>query len=235
MRPVVGVTTYREQARWGTWDRVADLLPARYTDAVVRAGGVPVLVPPVAGTASEVVGRLDALLLAGGADVDPARYGAPAHAEVTVVRPDRDAAELEAFRTALERDLPVLGVCRGLQVMNVALGGDLVQHLPDLLPDSPHRGGPAEFARQRVTVSGGSALATVLGESVDVDCYHHQALATLGAGMHVVARAADGTVEAVEVAGHRFVVGVQWHPEESDDTRLFEALVGAAAAVRGER
>lgn len=235
MRPVIGLTTYREQARWGTWDRQADLLPARYADSVLRAGGVPVLVPPIEGIAAELVRTLDGLVLSGGADIEPSRYGATPHPSVTVVRPDRDAAEIEAFHAALDADLPVLGVCRGLQVMNVALGGDLVQHLPDVVVDANHRGGPSEFARQRVALDAGSRLRDVLGDATDVDCYHHQALARLGRDLRVVAHADDGTIEAVEVEGRRFVVGVQWHPEESDDVRLFTALVDAATRARAAR
>jgi putative glutamine amidotransferase len=230
MRPVIGITTYREDARWGTWHRPADLIAAVYTDAILAAGGCPVLLPPIGGVAAEVVSRVDGLLLAGGADIDPTRYAAVPHETVTVVRPDRDASELELLDAAIAAHRPVLGVCRGAQILNVAAGGDLVQHLPDVLDGVNHRLGPGEFVRQRVRLLPGSRLATALGDAVDVDCYHHQAINRLGTGLAAVGSADDGTIEAVELADRDFVIGVQWHPEESTDLRLFASLVAAARA-----
>jgi gamma-glutamyl-gamma-aminobutyrate hydrolase PuuD len=142
MRPLIGISTYREQARWGTWDVPAILLPASYADAVADAGGEPVLLPTGA-VSAEVVGRLDGLVMAGGADIDPARYGRPAGPRTTVLRPERDESELIALQAALDRDLPLLAICRGMQLLNVALGGDLVQHLPDVEHTGIHDPGAA--------------------------------------------------------------------------------------------
>lgn len=230
-RPLIGISTYREQARWGNWDLPAVLLPAAYADAVAECGGEPVLLP-TGSVSAEVVQRLDGLVLAGGADVDPARYGQPPGAHTTVVRPERDAAELGLLEAALERDLPLLAVCRGMQLLNVLLGGDLVQHLPDVPTAGMHSGGPGEFARRQVTTAPGTALAGLLGPAAPADCHHHQALDRVAGGLTPAAWAEDGVLEAVEAAGSRFCVGVQWHPEAGEgpatDHRLFGALVEAA-------
>jgi anthranilate synthase component 2/putative glutamine amidotransferase len=231
VRPVIGITTYREQARWGSWDLPAVLLPAGYADAVHAAGGEPVLLPTGAGSAG-VLDVLDGVLLAGGADVEPARYGAPAEQRTTVVRPDRDAAEVAVLTTALERDRPVLAVCRGMQLLNVVRGGTLLQHLPDVPGAAVHDPGPGEFATRRVRTAEGSRLRELLGERLGVDCHHHQALGRLGTGVRATAVADDGTVEGVELDGAAGVLGVQWHPEVGPDTRLFAALVEAAAVAR---
>jgi anthranilate synthase component 2/putative glutamine amidotransferase len=223
---LIGVTTYREQARWGAWDVPAVLLPASYADAVAGSGGEPVLLPTGAGTA-DVVARLDGLVLAGGADVDPTRYGS-APGPHTLPRPDRDAAELAVLQAALDRDLPLLAICRGMQLLNVALGGDLVQHLPDLPGAGSHQLAPGLFVRREVRTVPGSLLDRLLGPSPAVDCHHHQALGRIAAGLTPSARAEDGVVEAVEAAGRRFCVGVQWHPEAGADPRLFAALVDEA-------
>ena len=226
MRPLIGISTYREQARWGAWDVPAVLLPASYADAVAESGGEPVLLPTGSVTA-EVVARLDGLVLAGGADVDPARYGAVPGPH-TVARPDRDAAELSVLQAALDRDLPLLAICRGMQLLNVALGGDLVQHLPDVPGSGSHQLAPGLFARREVRTLDGSVLAGLLGPGPAVDCHHHQALGRIATGLTPSAWAEDGVVEAVEIAGRRFCVGVQWHPEAGADPRLFAALMDAA-------
>ncbi len=174
-RPLIGISTYREQARWGYWDVPAVLLPATYADAVAECGGEPVLLPTGAISAA-VVARLDGLILAGGADVDPARYGQSPGPNTTVVRPERDEAELAVLAAALERDLPLLAICRGMQLLNVLLGGDLVQHLPDVPTAGLHSGGPGVFARREVTTAPGTALADLLGPAAPADCHHHQAL-----------------------------------------------------------
>jgi anthranilate synthase component 2/putative glutamine amidotransferase len=231
VRPLIGISTYREQARWGTWDVPAVLVPATYVDAVAEAGGEPVLLPTGAATA-DVVARLDGLLLAGGADVDPARYGQPAGAHTTVVRPDRDAAELAALLAALDRGMPLLAICRGMQLLNVALGGDLVQHLPDLPGAECHDPGPGAFQRREVRTAPGSALHQVLGPSAAADCHHHQALDRIAPGLTPTAWAEDGTVEAVEGDGREFCLAVQWHPEAGADRRLFVAHVEAARRFR---
>jgi gamma-glutamyl-gamma-aminobutyrate hydrolase PuuD len=232
MRPLIGITTYREQARWGFWDVPAVLLPATYADAVAEAGGEPVLLPTGA-VSAEAVGRLDGLVLAGGADVDPARYEEDAGPHTVSTRPERDAAEIALLQAALERDLPVLAICRGMQLLNVLLGGTLLQHLPDVPGAEPHQRAPGLFAERTVTTAEGSALGAVLGPTATVDCHHHQALDRIAPGVSVSARADDGLVEAVEVTGRRFCLGVQWHPEAGPDRRLFTALVGAAVAAAG--
>jgi gamma-glutamyl-gamma-aminobutyrate hydrolase PuuD len=227
MRPLIGITTYREQARWGTWDVSAILLPASYADAVADAGGEPVLLPTGA-VSAEVVTRLDGLVVAGGADVDPARYGQAAGPHTTVVRPERDESELLALQAALDRDLPVLAICRGMQLLNVALGGDLVQHLPDAENTGIHDPGAGLYHRREVRTEPGSALHRLLGPTGCVACHHHQALARIAPELTPSAWAEDGVVEAVEAAGRRFCLGVQWHPEEGVDRRLFAAHVDAA-------
>ncbi len=227
MRPLIGITTYREQARWGTWDVSAILLPASYADAVADAGGEPVLLPTGA-VSAQVVARLDGLVVAGGADVDPARYGQAAGPRTTVVRPERDESELIALRAALDRDLPVLAICRGMQLLNVALGGDLVQHLPDAENTGLHDPGAGLYHRREVRTAPGTALHRLLGPTGPVACHHHQALARIAPELTPSAWAEDGVVEAVEAAGRRFCLGVQWHPEEGVDHRLFAAHVDAA-------
>jgi anthranilate synthase component 2/putative glutamine amidotransferase len=227
MRPLIGITTYREQAKWGTWHVAAVLLPASYADAVAEAGGEPVLLPTGALTA-EVVGRLDGLIVAGGADVDPARYGQVAGPHTTVVRPERDESELDALQAALDRDLPLLAICRGMQLLNVALGGDLVQHLPDVENTGVHDPGAGRYQRRDVRTQPGSAVGRLLGPTVPVACHHHQALARIAPELTASAWAEDGVVEAVEAADRRFCLAVQWHPEEGEDRRLFAAHVDAA-------
>ena len=230
-RPLIGISTYREQARWGYWDVPAVLLPATYADAVAACGGEPVLLP-TGSVRAGVVARLDGLVLAGGADVDPARYGQAPGGATTVVRPDRDAAELAVLAAALDRDLPLLAVCRGMQLLNVLLGGDLVQHLPDVPGTGNHQAGPGVFAQRDVQTVPGTRLADLLGPTAPADCHHHQALGRVADGLTPAAWAEDGVLEAVEATGSRFCVGVQWHPEAgagpTRDHRLFGALVRAA-------
>ena len=229
MRPLIGISTYREQARWGTWDEQAILLPAAYADAVASVGGEPVLLPTGA-TSADVITRLDALVLSGGADVEPARYGAAAHPRVTVTRPDRDASELLLLTAALAEGLPVLAICRGMQLLNIALGGDLVQHLPDITA-GVHDPGAGEYHQQTVRIQPGSLVHDLLGDEALAHCHHHQAVAKLGDGLTAVAWAQDGTVEAVEKAGPGFCLGVQWHPEAGEERRLFAALITAISVA----
>ncbi|WP_035803191.1 gamma-glutamyl-gamma-aminobutyrate hydrolase family protein [Kitasatospora mediocidica] len=225
-RPVVGISSYLETASWGVWRQPAALVPQTYVDCVVRAGGVPVLLPPQASGSPEVLELIDGLLLAGGPDIDPARYGAPAHPRTGAPHSARDAWEFDLVRTALERDVPVLGVCRGMQLLNVALGGELVQHLPDVLGDQSHQVAPATFAARVVRIRPSSRLAGILGGATQVQCYHHQAVGRLGEGLLPAAWSSDECVEAVELPDRRFAVGVQWHPEQDGgDLRLFEAFV----------
>lgn len=228
-RPVIGVTAYGEQARYGVWDHEAVLLPRTYSDVVIAAGGVPVLLPPVPESAA-AVDRLDAVVLAGGPDVGPDRYGAAPHPRTGAPRPERDAAELAVLHRALERGIPVLGVCRGAQILNVGLGGTLVQHVPDAVGHTGHNPSPGVFGTVEVALEPGSRTGAALGPRATVRCHHHQALDRLADGLVVTGRATDGLVEAVERAGAPWVVGVQWHPEEvATDVRLMSALVRAAA------
>jgi gamma-glutamyl-gamma-aminobutyrate hydrolase PuuD len=227
-RPVVGVTAYGERAAWGVWDTDAVLLPLSYTVMVVAAGGVPVLLPPLV-EAAEAVDRLDAVILSGGPDVGSGRYGADPHPRTGVPRTERDDAEAAVLRRALDRRIPVLGVCRGMQVLNVALGGTLTQHLPDVVGHDGHNPAPGVFGSVEVALDPAALAGHALGPAVSVRCHHHQAIDRLADGLVATGRAADGTIEAVELAGAPFVVGVQWHPEQTAaDARLMAALVEAA-------
>ena len=233
-RPVVGVTTYVERARQGVWDVPAAYLQYQYVELVTRAGGVAVLLPPPGpgaddGAAADVLDRVDALVLAGGRDVDARRYDAEPHASADQPATDRDDWELALTTAALERGTPLLGICRGAQVLTVALGGTLVQHVPDLPAARTHKGGPGEFASHTVRTVEGSRVAAALGPDATVHCYHHQAVERLPEGLRATAHAEDGIVEGVELDGDGFVVGVQWHPEQTlDDLRLVQSLVQAA-------
>lgn len=227
--PVIGITTYLEQTRFGWWDVPAAVLQRGYLDGVVAAGGVPVLLPPAGNVSADLLSRVDGLLVAGGADIDPVHYGADREAATGPARPDRDHSEHVLIEAALANGVPLLAVCRGMQLLNVVLGGTLHQHLPDVAGNSDHLPEPGVFGRVPVKVLSDSRLSAILGSEVDVHCHHHQAVDVLGTGLVPVAWAGDGTVEAVELNEPDFVVGVQWHPEEDGvDRRLFEALVGAA-------
>jgi gamma-glutamyl-gamma-aminobutyrate hydrolase PuuD len=225
-RPVIGLSTYDEQAEMLAWRVEFAMLQRTYVDAVHRAGGLPVLLPPLGGdtdeggpdvdAARQVLDAVSGLVLTGGADVG--------------TRPLRDAWEAALFRAAFDRDLPTLAVCRGLQVVNVALGGTLVEHVPDVVGTDAHRPAPGSYASVPVRLRADSAIGDLLGTATKGSCSHHQALDRVAAGVEVVGRADDGIVEAVEYPGRTFLWGVQWHPEENtDDIRLFEALVRAAA------
>jgi len=231
-RPVVGITTYVTPAAWGHWDLEAALVPSQYVDAVERAGGRPLLVPPVEGGVEETLDAVDGLIFSGGADLDPELYGADAHAETVGVEPERDRAELALLSAALERDMPVLAICRGSQVLNVARGGDLVQHLPEVVGDEKHKHTPGTFADHEVEVESGTKLGSLLGGRAAVKSHHHQGFGRLGEGLVESARAEDGTLEAVEDPGKRFALGVLWHPEAGEDAKLFEALVEQAREYR---
>ncbi len=234
-RPVVGITTYVEPARWGNWQLDAALIPYMYVQALDRAGARPLLVPPSDDGVEETLDALDGLLLSGGADLDPESYGAEAHPETTGVRPDRDRSELALLEGALARDMPVLAVCRGLQVLNVARGGDLVQHLPEVVGHEEHRAVPGVFSEHPVRIEERSRLGGLLGDRAPVQSHHHQGLGQVGKGLREVAWADDGTVEAVEDPSRRFAVGVLWHTEAGEDARLFEALVAEARTYRESR
>ena len=237
--PVLGLTTYLEQAQTGIWDVRASFLPHIYLECVTLAAGIAMLLPPQPVSdqiADEVLDRLDGLIITGGKDVDPARYGQAPHPLTDEPRRDRDAWEFALVAGALKRGMPVLGICRGAQVLNVALGGTLHQHLPDVVGHSGHRAGNAVFSTSRVHVVPGTRLAALIGEYSDEQCYHHQAIAELGEGLIVSARDEDGVIEAVERPGDTFIVAVQWHPEERlNDLRVFAAVVEAAQAYAKER
>ena len=232
MTPVVGITSYLEDVRFGVWDAPAALVPAAYVRALERAGARPVILPPSEHGVGETLARLDGLLLAGGSDIDPSLYGAEPHAETSGTRPERDLAELALLEGALERDLPVLGICRGSEILNVGLGGTLAQHLPDLLGSERHRHTPGAYSDHGVRFDAGSRLGAALGERAEVKSHHHQGYDRLGAELRPVAWADDGTVEGLEHADRRFALGVLWHPEEGEDAALFAAFVAAAAAYR---
>ncbi|MGA8546046.1 MAG: gamma-glutamyl-gamma-aminobutyrate hydrolase family protein [Mycobacterium sp.] len=237
--PVIGLTTYLDQAQMGVWEVRASFLPAVYFQGVIAAGGVAVLLPPQPvdpDIAERVVDGLDGLLITGGKDVDPGAYGQQPHPATDQAGRQRDAWEFTLLDAALRRELPVLGICRGAQVLNVALGGTLHQHLPDVIGHSGHRAGNAVFSQLPVRTVPGTRLAALVGESVDAQCYHHQAIAELGKGLIVSAWDADDVIEALELPGEGFVLAVQWHPEESlDDLRLFSAIVEAARSYASGR
>ncbi|MCZ4497869.1 MAG: Gamma-glutamyl-gamma-aminobutyrate hydrolase [Marmoricola sp.] len=229
-RPLIGLSSYREQARWGAWDLSADLLPSAYARAVEAAGGVPVLLPPVlpyAASARSVVARLDGLIISGGADVQPELYGEEQHPRTVRWREDRDAWELALLDAVADRETAVLGVCRGMQVMAVHAGGVLDQHVPDLVGHERHNPGPDAFGDTTITVAPGSRLIEVLDPGAAVRCHHHQSVRS-HPGFAPVAWAGDGLLEAIEAPGPRFRVAVQWHPEMAADAGLFRALVAAA-------
>lgn len=237
--PVIGLTTYREDAAWGVWHQRADLLPSQYAGAVEATGAVPVLLPPVGrpGAGEAVVARLDGLVISGGADVDPRRYGEEAHPRTAGWRPDRDAWEAALLDAAEATGLPVLGVCRGMQVMAVHAGGVLDQHTPDQVDHERHSPGGDEFGRIAVTPIEGTRVSALLGDVVgtlEVNCHHHQSVHT-HPGYSPAARAEDGTLEAMELPGDRFCVAVQWHPETAADVGLLAGLVAAASSYAGER
>jgi gamma-glutamyl-gamma-aminobutyrate hydrolase PuuD len=242
MVPLIGITTYVADATWSSWVRPSAVLPSSYYELVAVSGGRPVLLPPLStaaggpGTgAAEVIEALDGLVLTGGGDVAPEAYGEEGIEAVAGVNPVRDASERALLAAALAADLPVLAICRGLQVLNVELGGTLHQHLPDVIGGNQHRTAPLVFGEMGVTTVPGSRAAEVFGTGPTVLCCHHQAIHDLGRGLEVTAQAADGVIEAVELPSARFVLGVQWHPEEGSDPRPFAALVRAASAYRDER
>jgi putative glutamine amidotransferase len=235
MRPVIGITTYAEDATWGGWTEPAAFIPLAYVRAVELAGGRPLLVPPVENGIDETLDVLDGIVFSGGGDLDPEIYGAEAHAETNEVNPERDSAELALLKAALGRDMPVLAVCRGSQVLNVARGGDLVQHLPEIVGHDRHRHEEPVMADHEVRVETASRLGSILGDSAPVKSSHHQGFGRIGDGLRESAWAEDGTIEAVEDPSHRFALGVLWHPEEGEDYSLFAALVEEAAAYRASR
>jgi putative glutamine amidotransferase len=232
---VIGITTYVTQAQWSYWDEEAVLVPAAYVQALERAGGRPVLIPPSEHGIEETLDAVDGLVFSGGSDLDPDLYDQEPHDETFGVVPERDRGELALLEAALARDLPVLAVCRGSQVLNVARGGDLVQHLPDLVGDEKHKHTPGTFADHDITLQPGTRLASLLGDHAPVKSHHHQGFGRVGDGLRIAAHAEDGTIEAVEDPSRRFALGVLWHPEAGEDLKLFEELVDAAREYGASR
>ena len=240
--PVIGITSYLEQAQTGVWDVQAAFLPKVYIDGVTEAGGVAVLLPPQPATpaiARAVLAGLDGLIVSGGADVNPALYGQEPHERTGLPRDDRDAWEDALLAEAVATRVPFLGICRGVQMLNVSLGGTLHQHVPDIVGSEDYQPAPGRFGRKDVAVEPESELGRLLRqgeEPMSVHVYHHQAIDEVAPGLTVTARSEDGVIEAVELEGERFGIGVQWHPEENvEDRRLFAGLVEAAREFRNQQ
>ena len=233
MKPVIGLTSYRQRGQTGVWDTEMAMLPAFYLEGVTRAGGIAVILPPQqidSLDARNLLSGLDGLVVTGGRDVEASRYGHEPHPQAE--KPDRlrDLLEDELISAAIQMNLPFLGICRGAQMLNVNRGGTLIQHLPDLVGDNRYQPGGGNFAHMQMAVRAGSKLSEIVGDSVsNAALYHHQAIDEPGEGLMVSAYSPDGIVQAVEVENHPFGLAVQWHPEQTlDDLRLFEALVKAA-------
>jgi len=235
MRPLIGITSYAEEIRWGVWTDDAALVPLAYVRAVEHAGGRPLVVPPSEDGLEETLDALDGVILSGGGDLDPELYGAEPHEETDMPRTERDAAELRLLEAALDRDMPVLAICRGSQLLNVARGGDLEQHLPEAVGHEQHRHDPGSFSDHDVKVAADSRLGGLLGDRAPVKSHHHQGYGRIGAGLREVAWAEDGVVEGLEDADKRFALGVLWHPEEGEDFALFQGLIEEARRYREER
>jgi putative glutamine amidotransferase len=235
-RPVIGICAALERARWGAWDTLVLLSPRNYSLAVQREGAIALMLSPddaVADEPEQLLDMLDGLILAGGSDVDPASYGAEPHPETRGTNADRDRFELSLARAALERDIPVLGICRGMQMLNVACGGTLEQHLDDI---QTHRHTPGRFCDHEVALEPDSLAARAAGgDRVAVKSHHHQGVAQLGHGLAATGRDPGDLIEAIELPGRQFALGVLWHPEEDEQSRIIGALVEEARARAGAR
>jgi gamma-glutamyl-gamma-aminobutyrate hydrolase PuuD len=235
-RPLIGITSYAQPARWGAWDLPAALVPLYYVESVDRAGGRALIVPPSTEAVDETLDVLDGIVFSGGIDVDPGRYGAGRHPATDPAQERRDAGELALLERALDRDLPTLAVCRGFQLMNVLRGGDLIQHLPEQVGHEGHRETLGVFSEHPVEVKEGTRLASIVGARHEgVKSSHHQGVGRVGEGLVETAWAEDGSLEGLEDPSKRFAVGVLWHPEMEEDKRLFEALVEEAHRYRAGR
>ncbi|WP_416403483.1 gamma-glutamyl-gamma-aminobutyrate hydrolase family protein [Arthrobacter sp. LFS091] len=232
-RPRIALTSYLQEASWGVWNTTAAILPATYVEAVVAAGATPLLLPPL-GTDPSVLDLVDGLIVVGGPDVDPSLYGRDPH-PTTRPQPLRDHHDSQLLKGALERGLPLFAICRGAQLLNVVLGGTLVQHIPDVNPDANCQPAPGVFGEANFTTMQGSIIHDLLGDSATSPCYHHQALDSVSNALHVTARSGDGMVQAVETTDGSWVLGVQFHPEQNPgDLRLFQGFVEAAAHYRAD-
>ena len=233
--PRIGISGYRAEVEWGgVWRQPATFIPQQYVDFVTAGGGVPVVLPAVSEQAEVAVEGIDALILSGGPDVAPERYGAAKDPQAERGDPHRDSSDFALLEAALRRDLPVLAICRGLQVLNVAYGGTLHQHVPNVAGSETHRVAIGTFQRNGVRTVAGSRLESIIGAGTEVPCHHHQSVADVGAGLVACAYAADGVVEALEDTERGFVMGIQWHPEEDADFSLSKALVSATRSRAGQ-
>jgi putative glutamine amidotransferase len=232
-RPVIGICAAIETAQWAAWEVVVNLSPRTYSLAVQRAGGIALILPPddvVAESPDELLDLIDALILAGGSDIDPASYGAKPHPETRGSWPERDRFEIALGTRALERDMPVLGICRGMEMLNVIQGGTLIQHVPGI---ELHRHTPGVFTDHRVRLEPRSLTERVVGaEHTEVKSAHHQGVEVLGDGVVASGWADDGLVEAIELPDRDFAVGVLWHPEEDEQSRVVGSLVEEARSRR---
>jgi putative glutamine amidotransferase len=233
MTPLIGITTYQELATWRGWTRHASLVPRDFLDGVAAGGGVPLLLPPYgsADDAAAVMASLHGLLLVGGADVDPSRYGAAPDERIGATQPERDEWELALLDAALATDKAVFGVCRGMQLLNIARGGSLRQHLPSLVGHDGHQPAEPVFGMTEMKCDPAYLPGSVMGESAQVPCYHHQSVDALGTGVVATAWSDDGTIEAIVVEDRAFAVGVEWHPEVHADRPLFREFVAAAGSA----
>ena len=236
-RPIIGITSYAQPAKWGAWDLPAALVPLFYVESVERAGGRPLLVPPSDNAVDETLDVFDGIIFSGGIDIDPERYGAERHPATDPAQAHRDNGEFRLLEAALDRDLPTLAICRGFQLLNVLRGGDLIQHLPEEVGHEGHRETPGVFSQHPVEVTPGTRLESILGPRHEaVRSSHHQGVGRVGEGLVESAHAEDGSLEAIEDPSKQFAVGVLWHPEmEDEDKRLFEALVVEARLYKASR
>ena len=220
--PIIGICAVKERARWAFWDQEAHLVADSYVSGLQRAGAIAILLPVDRRAPLRLLEPIDGLVLIGGADIDPRSYGAPTDPAVESTYPERDQFELALLRGAIDRELPVLAICRGMQLLNVVRGGTLVQHLPE------HATAPGSFERHQVVIRPDSVVGAAVGRPALVESGHHQGVESVGRGLRVVGRAPDGVIEAIEDPSARFCVGVLWHPEQGPDRGLFRALVAAA-------